>query len=249
MHPREMMMRGLRFGGPWAARRRSMHGGPGGHGEDRHGARGFWHGGRPGGEHRGGGPGGPGGFGGSGGHGGHGGPGGPGDRWWGRRGGPKVGRGDVRAALLTLLAEHPQHGYELIQQITARSGGVWRPSPGSVYPALQLLEDQGLIVSEPDEGRRVFHLTEAGRAYVEQHQSELAAAWSAVTNNIDDAVMELRDLLEQVAVATRQTAQAGTVSQVAQARTLLVTTRRQLYRILADDLSGGEAESADPKAT
>src|SRR4051812_12767014 len=79
---------------------------------------------------------------GRGGHHGHGGRGGSGDRGWGHRGGPKVGRGDVRAAILSLLTEQPLHGYELIQQIAAHSGNAWRPSPGSVYPALQLLEDQ-----------------------------------------------------------------------------------------------------------
>ncbi len=175
-----------------------------------------------------------------------GGPGGPPDRPWGRRGGPRVGRGDVRAAILTLLAEQPLHGYEIIQQVIARSGGVWRPSPGSVYPALQLLEDQGLILSEQAEGRRVFHLTDEGRAHVEQHKAELAAAWSAVANTVDDAVLEMRDLLEQVGVALRQVVHAGTPGQVTQARTVLVNMRRQLYRILADDEpTGGEPATGD----
>src|SRR5712691_12502137 len=79
--------------------------------------------------------------------------------------GPKVGRGDVRAAILALLAEDsPMHGYQVIQELTERSGGVWRPSPGSIYPTLQLLEDEGLVRSEEVEGKRVFHLTEAGTA-------------------------------------------------------------------------------------
>ncbi len=138
------------------------------------------------------------------------------------------------------------HGYEIIQQITARSGGVWRPSPGSVYPALQLLQDQGLVVDEQTEGRRVFHLTEAGRAHMEQHHDELTAAWAAVTDTVDDVVLELRDLLDQVGAAIRQMAHAGTEAQIVMARELLTRTRRQLYRILADDdLTGGERESGD----
>jgi DNA-binding PadR family transcriptional regulator len=134
------------------------------------------------------------------------------------------------------------HGYEIIQQIVARSGGVWRPSPGSVYPALQLLEDQGLVVGETTEGRKVFHLTSAGRAHVEQHRDELNAAWASVAGTVDDAVMELRDLVGQVGGALQQVAQVGTEAQIAAARALLINTRRQLYRILADDepTAGGQ---------
>lgn len=172
---------------------------------------------------------------GRGGHHGHGGRGGSGDRGWGHRGGPRVGRGDVRAAILSLLTEQPLHGYELIQQIAARSGNVWRPSPGSVYPALQLLEDQGLIQGEETEGRRVYHLTDAGRTYVERQHDEIAAAWAGVTGTVDEAAVELRNLLDQVGSAMRQVAEAGTAAQIAAARSLLITTRRQLYQILADD--------------
>ncbi len=189
-----------------------------------------------------------------GGHGRHGGRGGPGDRpagergghgfggrggGPGRRGGARIGRGDVRAAALALLAGQPLHGYEIIQQIIERSGGAWRPSPGSVYPALQLLEDQELVQSAQAEGRRVYHLTDAGRAYVEQHQAELAAAWTAVTETVDEGARELRGLLDQVGTALRQVAEVGTVAQVAEAKELLIATRRQLYRILADDPTGG----------
>lgn len=137
--------------------------------------------------------------------------------------------------MLSLLAEQPMHGYELIQQIIVRSGGVWRPSPGSVYPALQLLEDQGLIIGETAEGRNVFHLTDAGRTHVEQHGDELNASWKAVAGTVDDAVMELHDLVGQVSGALRQVVHVGNEAQIAAARTALINTRRQLYRILADD--------------
>jgi DNA-binding PadR family transcriptional regulator len=169
------------------------------------------------------------------GRGGHHGCGGSGDRGWGHRGGPKVGRGDVRAAILSLLNEQPLHGYEMIQQIAMRSGNVWRPSPGSVYPSLQLLEDQGLIQGKETEGRRVYHLTDAGRTYVERQHGEIAAAWAGVTGTVNEAAVELHNLLDQVGSAMRQVAEAGTAAQIAAARTLLITTRRQLYQILADD--------------
>src|SRR5215218_4893726 len=107
---------------------------------------------------------------------------GPGPRRGGRHGGPQFGfpgfgpprgprarRGDVRAALLVLLGEEPRNGYQLMQEIEQRSDGVWRPSPGSVYPALQQLEDEGLVRVAPGEGRKAFELTDEGRAHVEAH--------------------------------------------------------------------------------
>ncbi|HEY0606230.1 MAG TPA: PadR family transcriptional regulator [Herpetosiphonaceae bacterium] len=168
----------------------------------------------------------------------------PGPRGWRGPGGPRVGRGDVRAATLMLLAEQPLHGYELIQRITERSGGAWRPSPGSVYPALQLLEDQGLIRGEQTEGRRVYHLTEAGSAHIEQHRADLAGTWAGVTAAGDDPSRALRDLFEQLGGAVRQVVHAGTETQVAAARDVLTNARRQLYRILADD--PGENTPSDP---
>ncbi|MHB8645995.1 MAG: PadR family transcriptional regulator [Thermomicrobiales bacterium] len=165
-----------------------------------------------------------------GGHGPFGGFGGPG---FGR--GRRVGRGDVRTAALGLLAEQPLHGYQLIQEITQRSGGTWRPSAGSIYPMLQQLADEGLVRVEEGDGRRVFHLTEAGQTFVAAHQREVADVWESVNDGADDGLRELRDLVGQVAIATMQVAQAGTATQIAAARHALATTRKQLYRILADD--------------
>ncbi len=156
-------------------------------------------------------------------------------RHFGGRGGPRVGRGDVRAATLLLLAEKPMHGYQVIQDIAENSGGVWRPSAGSVYPALQQLEDEGLVRAEQTDGRRVFHLTDTGRAYVEERRAELIAARDAVTGHVDGGVIALHDLVMQVGVAVRQVAHAGTPAQIATARDLLTSTRKQLYRILAGD--------------
>jgi len=158
----------------------------------------------------------------------------------GERGGPRIGRGDVRAATLLLLSEQPSHGYQIIQQVAERSGGLWQPSPGSVYPALQLLEDEGLVRSEEQEGRRVFKLTDDGQAYVAEHKDELSAIWQSVSDTVDSSQMELQDLFHQVGKAVRTVAQEGTASQLSAARELLSNTRRQLYLILA-----GEDQTSD----
>jgi DNA-binding PadR family transcriptional regulator len=161
--------------------------------------------------------------------------------------GPRVRRGDVRAAILDLLAEgQPWNGYQIIQEIGARTQGVWRPSAGSVYPALQQLEDEALIRAEAagEDRRRMFTLTEEGRAYVEAHADELRASWDAVTGSVDAADVQLMETLRQVAVAVTQVTQAGSAAQVGQASKILVDTRRALYRILAAD--GEEAEGDTP---
>ena len=143
-----------------------------------------------------------------------------------------------------LLAEQPLHGYQIIQEVAKRSGGVWQPSPGSVYPALQLLEDEGLVHVEQSEGLRVYHLTDAGRAHVEERRDKLASSWETVTGSADDQLLELRDFFEQVGAALKQVAQVGTAAQIAEARYLLVSTRRKLYRILAEDDAGAEGDRA-----
>ena len=171
-----------------------------------------------------------------------GGPFGP-PRFGGR--GPRVRRGDVRAAILDLLAEgQPWNGYQIIQEIGARTQGVWRPSAGSVYPALQQLEDEALIRTEAGEDRRrMYTLTEEGRAYVEEHADELKASWDAVTGSVNDDEVQLRHTIHQVMVAVSQVAQAGSAAQVQQAGKILGDTRRALYRILAADGENAEEDS------
>jgi DNA-binding PadR family transcriptional regulator len=151
--------------------------------------------------------------------------------------GPRARRGDVRAAILDLLSEgEPWNGYQLIQEIAERTHGVWRPSAGSVYPALQQLEDEGLISPEEGEGRRrLYRLTDEGRAYVEANADELRSSWDAVAGMADDVALELRDLIRQVAMASVEVARAGSDVQLAEARRVLAETRRSLYRILAAD--------------
>ena len=148
--------------------------------------------------------------------------------------GPRARRGDVRAALLVLLAEEPRNGYGLMQEIEARSNGAWRPSPGSVYPALQQLEDEGLVRAEETDGRKLFHLTEAGRAAASETAGE-GAPWDAASESVDSDVWELFNVARQVGMAIFQLAQAGTPAQIAQAREVLTNARRALYGILAED--------------
>ncbi len=157
--------------------------------------------------------------------------------------GPKVGRGDVRLAVLRLLAEEPRNGYQLIQELTDRSGGVWRPSPGSIYPALQQLEGEGLIRAEEKDGKRVFRLTEAGQGAVQAIGADVAAPWETAAEAIDPEAgaqaSEWRALMSQVATAFVQVAQAGNEAQIARAKDLMINTRRGLYRILAEDDDDG----------
>ena len=149
-------------------------------------------------------------------------------------GGRKRGRGDTRAAIIALLAEQPMHGYQIMRELGQRSGGEWRPSPGSVYPTLQQLEDEGLV--EPQEGaagKRVFALTAEGRTLAEQATGD--APWEQAAAEADDDISALRDLVFQVMGATKQVVHAGTPEQVRQARALLKETRKGLYRLLAED--------------
>lgn len=150
--------------------------------------------------------------------------------------GPRARRGDVRAAALALLNEQPMNGYQIIQEIGERSGGVWRPSPGSVYPALQQLEDEGLIRAEAgDGGRRAYQLTDEGREYAASHADELRAPWDVVAGGAAGAAIEMRKLVRGVAMAAVQVVSAGTDAQAAQARQVLTDARKALYRILAAD--------------
>jgi DNA-binding PadR family transcriptional regulator len=156
----------------------------------------------------------------------------PGPR--GRRG-RRTARGDIRAAVLALVAEQPRHGYEIIQEIADRTGGSWRPSPGSVYPTLSQLEDEGLVRVEQSEGRRVVHLTEEGTRYVDEHRAELDAVWASVGREADDeGAVELWEQLGQLHAAAAQVMAAGTPEQVATATATITEARKAIYRLLAE---------------
>jgi DNA-binding PadR family transcriptional regulator len=148
--------------------------------------------------------------------------------------GPKVRRGDVRAAILDVLAVEPMNGYQIIQQIAERSGGAWKPSPGSVYPTVQQLEDEGLVEPVPGEARRLLRLTEAGRSYVEDHPEEMAATWRPFDESAEQDTGDLKPVIGQVMSAVWQIIVSGTVQQQAEAAEILAETRRRLYGLLAE---------------
>jgi DNA-binding PadR family transcriptional regulator len=156
--------------------------------------------------------------------------------------GPKVRRGDVRAAILDVLQGGPLNGYQVIQQIEERSGGAWRPSPGSVYPTVSQLEDEGLVEADAAEGRRNLRLTAAGETYVGDHPEELEAVWApfdAPETGDDPAdFASLKPEIGALMNAVWQIVTTGTDQQRREAVELLTETRRRLYGLLAD----GDAE-------
>jgi len=153
----------------------------------------------------------------------------------GRRGGHsrRGRRGDVRAAILVLLAERPMHGYEMIQEIAERSQDLWRPSPGSVYPTLQLLVDEGLIVGEESEGsKKLFNLTDAGKEAAEKVETP---PWDEITEGADPAHLNLRAAVGQLFGAVAQSAHAASTEQQQRIIDIVNTARREIYTILAED--------------
>jgi DNA-binding PadR family transcriptional regulator len=158
---------------------------------------------------------------------------GPGARG-GRRGGQgrRGRRGDVRAAILVLLAERPMHGYEMIQEIAERSQDLWRPSPGSVYPTLQLLVDEGLIVGEETEGsKKLFTLTDAGKESAEKVETP---PWDEITEGADPAHLNLRAAVGQLFGAVAQSAHAASTEQQQRIVEIVNNARREIYTILAE---------------
>ncbi len=172
---------------------------------------------------------------------GFGGPGHGGPPWARGPRGPKARRGDVRAAILSVLSDAPRNGYQVIQEIAERTGGAWKPSPGSIYPTLQQLEDEGLVVQTEDGGRKAYALTDEGRSYVAGHPDEMAAPWAAMSDTETDG--DLRPMLGQVAAAMWQVMAVGSPEQQAAAKDAVVELRKTLYGILAD---GEESTGSSP---
>jgi DNA-binding PadR family transcriptional regulator len=137
--------------------------------------------------------------------------------------------------VLILLAESPRNGYQLIQEIESRSNGMWRPSAGSIYPALAQLEDEGLVRGEEEDGKRTFVLTDTGRANVEERRADLGTPWDEMVDAVDDDVAALFGEIKRVAMAAAQIGHGGSQTQIAEARKLLAETRRSLYASLAND--------------
>jgi DNA-binding PadR family transcriptional regulator len=158
---------------------------------------------------------------------------------------PKASRGDVRAAILALLREGPRNGYQIMSDIEERSGGAWRPSPGAVYPALSQLADEGLITGEEAGGSRTFRLTDLGREYVEQNPEMARGAWESSEQQEAWQVPGLFAEAARLGAGIVQIAHAGTPGQVRTAERLLERTRRELYRILAEDAEDSDDQEQD----
>jgi DNA-binding PadR family transcriptional regulator len=152
----------------------------------------------------------------------------------GRRGRGRMGRGMIRVAILILLNERPMHGYEMMTELEERTRGMWRPSPGSVYPTLAQLEDQGIVRSEEVEDKRTFSLTDEGRK-VAQKLERKGAPWALLDESLGDEQRALHESLGQLYAAIQQIQGAGTDAQIAAATARLDEARKAIYRLLADD--------------
>lgn len=149
-----------------------------------------------------------------------------------RIGHPRARRGDIPAAVLSLLKESDMHGYQIIQEISDRTNGAWTPSPGSIYPALQLLEDQGMVVSTTAGGKRVFSLTEVGRTHADVLPQE--GPWAEFTSE-SDPERRLRESFMGLMQATKQIGTVGTAEQMDEASAALAEARKRIYAMLAGE--------------
>jgi DNA-binding PadR family transcriptional regulator len=158
------------------------------------------------------------------------------DRMW--FGGPPWGgrrarRGDVRTGLLSLLADKPMHGYDLIRELEQRSGGMWHPSPGSIYPTLQLFEDEGLVTGQEQDGKRVYSITDAGRAELQERRERGdGSPWEF--GPMGEGLSQFRDSAFQLGAAAMQVAKTGTEAQRKHAAEILAEARKKIYALLAE---------------
>ena len=170
-----------------------------------------------------------------------------GPRGRGGRGRGRAGRGDVRAAIISLLSEEPRNGYQIIQEINERTGGLWRVSSGSVYPAISQLEDEGLIEPTDGAGRKLFALTAAGREHAERNAEQLSQLWQiGEQGSRFGEFLQYRDLIGQLVAAIRQVNEVGSPAQREEAKQVLVRTRQSLYKILAAEADGPAGQDPEP---
>ena len=143
-------------------------------------------------------------------------------------------RGDIRTAVLAVLTEGPGHGYDVMQNLEDKSGGAWRPSPGSVYPTLQLLEDEGLVRSTERDGKRVFEITDAGRAEAAERIEQAGGTPWEIAGRGQRGNREVREAFAQLFQALKQISAVGTPEQVERGLAIVTEARKQLYQILAE---------------
>lgn len=147
-------------------------------------------------------------------------------------GGPRARRGEVPAAVLALLKEGDMHGYQIIQEISDRTAGAWSPSPGSIYPTLQLLQDQGMVTSDTVGGKRVFSLTETGRKHADMMPE--GGPWAEFAAEAGPE-QRLRESFMGLMQATKQVGTVGSPEQVDQAAEILGDARKRMYAILSGE--------------
>jgi len=147
-------------------------------------------------------------------------------------GGPRARRGDVRAAILALLSEEARNGYQVIQEIQERTNGLWKPSPGAVYPALSVLTDEGLVREIELDGKRAFELTDEGRAHVAENDP--GKPWEAVVEGVPAGELDLHEQIRPLIMAVVQVVKVGTPEQVKEAKRIVEDARKALYALLAD---------------
>lgn len=143
-------------------------------------------------------------------------------------------RGDTRAAILVLLSEQPANGYRLMQEIEERSEGAWRPSPGSIYPALSQLEDEGLIAADAERGQKAFALTPDGEKYVEENREKLGEPWKGLGDDVNEATKNFWKEIKPLLEAMKQVGAVGDEAAKQKGQAVLADARRQLYAILAE---------------
>ncbi len=163
------------------------------------------------------------------------------------RGRGRAPRGDVRTAVLLLLAEEPMHGYQLMQTIADRTGGRWSPSPGAIYPTLSQLEDEGLVSVSKDGGRKLASLTDEGRAHVEENRASWPDPFPAAPTDGEQNTVDLRTLTHELMGAVREVGRSASDAQVRAAADILADAKRSLYRVLAGDVEDA-ASTAAPAA-
>ena len=143
-------------------------------------------------------------------------------------------RGNVRAAILSVLSDEPMHGYQIMKRLEERSGGMWRPSPGSVYPTLQMLEDEDLVKGEEIDGKRVFSLTDAGRIAAAESKERHGAPWERDDEKDASPRFKLRRSVFQLGGAVRQIGMEGTAAQIEQTLEILAEARKRVYALLSE---------------
>ncbi len=150
-------------------------------------------------------------------------------------GGRRARKGDVRTALLSLLADRSMHGYDLIRELEERSGGMWRPSPGSIYPTLQMLEDEGLVTSQEQDGKRVYSLTDAGKEEVRVRRERSGGAEPWEWGSVSEAAEQLRQSAFQLGAAVMQVVRAAAEPEMKRVAEILTEAKRKVYAVLAGE--------------